>query len=223
MSYIITISNQKGGVGKTTLSLNLAFELARQFHVLVIDADPQGSALDWAAVREQDIPFTVMGMARPILHKEIPKLADNYNFIIIDGPPRVSDITRSAIMASHSVIIPVQPSPYDVWAAAETVDLVKEAQIVRESLKAFFVQNRVIKRTRISKDVMDALKEYEIPTLHSVIHNRIAFATCATKGLCVHEIYGQNGMDEIKALAHEVMNMKNIEPNLLTGRKDKHG
>src|SRR4051812_36108401 len=115
---ILSFLNQKGGVGKTTLSINVATCLAiKKNKVLLIDADLQNSSLDWATIRKKESLFTVVGITKPIIHKEIPKLIKNYDHIIIDGPPRIYDVARSAIVASDVVIMPVQPSPYDIWAA----------------------------------------------------------------------------------------------------------
>lgn len=115
---IISILNQKGGVGKTTLSIHISSTLALAGKkVLLIDADVQRSALDWASSRNSDPIFSVVGISTNTIHKEIQLLKQNYDFIIIDGPPRVYDVVRSAIAASDVIIIPVQPSPYDVWSA----------------------------------------------------------------------------------------------------------
>lgn len=206
MAKIIGLTNQKGGVGKTTIAVNLAYELSqRNLVVLLVDADPQASALDWAAAREQHTPFAVVGMAKPLLHKEIPKIADNFDCIIIDGPPRVTDITRSMTMVCDALIIPVQPSPYDVWAAHDTVELINEAQIVRPDLQAFFINNRVIKNTVISKDVQAALQDYEaIPTLDTILYNRVAYSVSVQEGAAVGELAHVVAKQEIKALADEI-------------------
>src|SRR5271170_3839940 len=107
--------------------------------VLLIDADPQGSALDWSAARQGAPLFPVAGLPKASLHKELPPLAANYSTVLIDGPPRVYDVARSAIMASDLVLIPVQPSPYDVWAAKEIVDMIHEAAVYKAKLKSAFV------------------------------------------------------------------------------------
>ena len=125
---IVSILNQKGGVGKTTLAVHVATAFAQQGNrVLLVDADPQGSALDWSASRSGTPLFPVIGLPKASLHREIPILAVDYQMVVIDGPPRVYEVARSAILASDVVLIPVQPSPYDVWAAKEIVDLLAEA------------------------------------------------------------------------------------------------
>ena len=107
---IISLLNQKGGVGKTTLAIHLAVALVKKKkRVLLVDADPQGSSMDWSANRESTTSLPVIGLPKATLHKELPKMESNYDFIIIDGSPRVYDVARSALMASDLVLIPVQP------------------------------------------------------------------------------------------------------------------
>jgi chromosome partitioning protein len=155
---IYAFLNQKGGMGKTTLSLHVASALARsKQRVLLIDADPQQSAMKWSTVRSGVVDFAVIGMARATLHKEIVSLGANYDHVVIDGPPRVTELARSIIIASDVVVIPVQPFPFDVWAAAETVDLIKEARIYKDNFRAVIAINRKIVNTAIGRDVREAL------------------------------------------------------------------
>jgi len=189
MPKIISILNQKGGVGKTTLAVHLTTALARKSRrVLLLDADPQGSALDWAAARHGTPLFPVVGLPKNSIHKELPALAGDYEFVVIDGPPRVYDVARSAIMASDLVLIPVQPSPYDVWAAKEIIDLLTEAAVYKPSLQKAFVINRKIVNTAIGRDVTEALSGYPITVLQTTIGQRVAFAESATQGLTVFEL-----------------------------------
>jgi chromosome partitioning protein len=207
---IISIQNQKGGVGKTTLAVHISDALASRARVLLVDADPQGSARDWAAARESQPPFTVVGMDRPTLHRDIGAIAQNYDYVIIDGPPRVSDIARSAIIAADLVLIPVQPSPYDVWAANEVIKLIQEASVFKESLKAVFVINRKIVNTAIGRDVAEALAQYNIPVLKSQIIQRVAFAESAATGQTVLEQQPTSlAAREIKALVKELLKVGN--------------
>ena len=204
---IIGVLNQKGGVGKTTLSVNLAASLARSgARVLLIDADPQGSALDWAAARQSDPLFAVVGLPKPSIHKELPVVGEGYDHIVIDGPPRVTDLARSAIMASDVVLIPVQPSPYDIWAAEEVVSLVEEASHFKEILKSCFVINRKIANTAIGRDVREALESYSVPTLEASVVQRVAFAEAAAVGKAIYE-EDRDGVAsrEIEAVLSEVM------------------
>ena len=208
---IISVQNQKGGVGKTTLAVHVSHALAAKGAlVLLVDADPQGSARDWAAAREGKPPFTVVGLDRPTIHRDLPEMAKNYDHVVIDGPPRVSDLARSAIAAADIVLIPVQPSPYDVWAAQEVVDLINEASVFNEKLKSVFAINRKIVNTAIGRDVVDALSGFEIPVLDAQVCQRVQFAESAATGQTVIETAPKGqAAKEVTALTDELLEVGN--------------
>lgn len=185
---IIALCSQKGGAGKTTLSIHLAQEMAQSGRrVLLVDADPQSSASNWAAARDEKPLFPVIGIARDTLHRDLPELARDYEHVVIDSPPRVSALARAAILAADLVIIPVQPSSYDIWAASETVGLMQEAQQFKPDIKACFLINRAIPKTVIARDVQDALAEYPFPVLPDAISQRVSFSE-ASAGYAVQEM-----------------------------------
>lgn len=213
---IVALLNQKGGTGKTTLALHLAGEWVRRGHrVTLIDADPQGSALDWSEQRAREhLPrrFGVVGLARDTLHREAPELARDADHVVIDGPPRVAGLMRSALLAADLVLIPVQPSPLDGWASAEMLALVNEARIYRPELVARFVLNRCATRTVLARETAESLTDHDPPALSATVGQRIAFATAAQTGRLVSEI------DNATAAAREIAALTDQIARIVTGR-----
>jgi chromosome partitioning protein len=189
LAHITAFLNQKDGVGKTTLSCNFATALALDgARVLVIDADPQRGALTWQEHRDSAPQFPIVGLPTDKLHREVPTHAAHYDHVIIDAPPQVNTIARSIILAADLLLIPVQPSPHDVWSAQAVVDLLTEAATFKENLKAAFVVNRKITNTAIGRDVFTALASYPFPVLSAVISQRVVFAESAALGQSVLEV-----------------------------------
>lgn len=203
---VIAVLNQKGGSGKTTIATHLAraLQLAGK-EVLLVDSDPQGSSRDWAAVRE-DQPVTVVGIDRPTIDRDLKNIAHK-DFVVIDGAPQAHDLAVSAIKAANFILIPVQPSPYDIWATDALVDLVKQRiELTDGKLKAAFVVSRAIKGTKIGGEVTKVLTGYGLPVLETRIIQRVIYPGSAALGTTVlDEEPSSEAAEEIKALAYEIL------------------
>lgn len=203
---IISLQQLKGGAGKTTLALHIAAGLAQDdARVLFVDADSQGSAQDWATARSGKPLFQVISMHRPTIHQDLPKLARGFDHVVIDTPPRIADVARSALAAADLVVLPVQPSPLDVWALDATIKLVKEAQVILKTLKSAIAINRKIVNTAIGRDVTDALQGYGVPILKAQVAQRIALAESLAVGSTALETDPHGAAaGEIRALVAEI-------------------
>ena len=177
---IISILNQKGGTGKTTLAVNLARCLTlTNEKTLLVDSDPQGSARNWHVNSNGDL-LDVIGLDRPTIDKDINKFKFDYKYIIVDGAPQLSTMALKTILISNVVLIPVQPSPYDVWATKDMVDLVKARQEVTDGqLKAAFVISRQITNTNIGKDIRGLLEEFDLPVFTNGTFQRVSYTVSA--------------------------------------------
>lgn len=202
----IAVLNQKGGSGKTTISTQLARGLQLQNHsVLLVDSSQQGGARDWRAV-DEDNPVPVIGLERSPLYKDLKNVND-IEYVVIDGSPRATNLTLSAIEVADFVLIPVQPSPYDIWATSDLVDLVKQhIEMTDSKLKVAFVVSRAIQNTNIGKDVSNVLEGYGFPILNAKIIQRVSYINSAILGKTVFEteITNSSAVQEITALVNEV-------------------
>ncbi len=204
---IISFLNQKGGVGKTTLSINVAAALASgRDRVLLVDADKQGSASTWASLRADPV-FQVVSIARENMAQEAIKLAAGFAHTVIDGPPHAEQIARSCIIASDFVALPIEPSGLSTWATDLTVRQVREAQAYKESLKCGIVVSRKIGNTIIGRDIRTMAAEAGITILASEIAQRVGFAESITMGKTIIEWSPLSAAaKEVENLTREILN-----------------
>lgn len=202
MSKVITIAQQKGGAGKTTLAAHIAVALSQKGNrVAVIDIDPQGSLTHWHKIREErfgegytGLTFTAVSGWR--VGGEVTRLRRQSDYVIIDSPPHTETEARSAIRSADIIVIPVQPSPTDLWATKATLDLAKH-----EKIPVRVVLNRVAANSRLAQTIAAELPELTKTTLG----NRVLFAAALMEGRCATEVEPASAAaQEIKALVKEI-------------------
>jgi chromosome partitioning protein len=212
---IIAVCNQKGGSGKTTLSMQLAGALARRGgRVLVVDADPQGTATRWAATADDGKPFpaSVVGLsaASGKVHREVKKFIDDYQYIIIDCPPAAdSPVPQSALLIADLALVPIIPSPLDMWAAVGIRQVIENVGDVNESLKSRLVINQCQPNTSLAKEALEVLPEFGIDLCKTYVHQRQVYRQAAVFGQTVYD-FGSRAtpaVEEIDALTTEILSL----------------
>lgn len=211
---VIAVLNSKGGSGKSTLATNLVRSIQlRGKDVLLVDSDPQGTARDWRDMQdEEDFP-PVVGMDRATLHKDLKKVSDSFDHIVIDGAARLQEIVASAVKASGLVLIPVQPSAADLWATEGLIELIQtRQQVTGGKPQAAFVVSRQIVGTTLAGEIGDVLEEYGVPMLEGRTSQRVAYTEALNLGLSVLDLNGaEKAASEIRMITDEVLQWQNEE------------
>jgi chromosome partitioning protein len=204
---VITIAQQKGGAGKTTLAAHLAIAWTGQGrNVALVDIDPQGSLAAWHALRTERLGDGKTGLDFAAITgwrtaAEVERRARDHDIVVIDSPPHAETEAKLAIRAAHLVVMPVQPSPMDVWATQPTLDLARQ-----ERVKVLLVLNRVPSRANLTEAMLAKLADLGAAVADSRIGNRVALATSLAEGLGITEAApSSRAAEEIVAAAEEIM------------------
>jgi len=214
VAKVITVFNQKGGCGKTSISVQTAGTLGlRGYRVQLIDMDEQGTATKWIAQAESDpfpaVPSNLADMGGK-MHRAVESQLNMFDYIIIDCPPAItSPAPTSAMLVSNLALIPVVPAPADLWAATAARQLALSAQQRNPGLKIRMVANMVQKRSVMTKDALDILADdEEVPLMEASLGARQAYRECQILGQTVHKVSGAKvAVQEVEALVDEIISI----------------
>ena len=202
---MVSVVQQKGGSGKTTVAVHLAVAWAEKYSVAVLDVDPQGSLGEWFEAREERLGEDGTGLTFRTAsgwgaRREARRLAREHDIVVIDTPPKSDLDAKPAIMVADLVVVPVQPSPIDLWATAQTLELIGS-----EGAVAMLVLNRVPPRAALTDEAIATMQKFDSFTAGTRLGNRIAFAACMGNGSTVFETSpGSKAAVEAGRLAREI-------------------
>jgi len=208
---LIALASLKGGCGKSTLAFNLAAGLARSEKVGLVDADPQGAVLhwmDWAEDRSDDEALPEVCAIGDDPFNTLASMSRCFSRVIVDCPPSLDmDLTGQILEKVDTVLIPILPSPLDLWAGASTVEAVRQARERNPKLRAWLVLNQLEPASALSRAMSEALSSLDIPTLGSMVRRRAAYRTAAVEGVSVYQLgaRGREAAREMDQVLEEVL------------------
>ncbi len=208
MSIIVVVGN-KGGTGKTTLALNLAAGLLRHQSTVVIDADPQQSAYQWRLVGGDRPGLPAVVAAAHGLEQTVAALRETHQHVVVDCPPSIkASQTETALRLAHHALIPVQPSPMDLWATTHIARSLERARTDNPELRALIVMSQIEPRTTLSKLMPEAVAELDLPVARTALRRRSIHRHCVLEGRTLFQAgrRGSEAASEIDALIAEIFN-----------------
>lgn len=209
MAKIIGVIQVKGGAGRSTLATNLAGELSKIGHTVLVDGDmPQGTSASWCAMREQAGKLTGLVADTAADHRELVAKVEKHgkeaDFIVLDGPPRIAEMTRAIMMLADLCLVPVGASVAEIWATADVLTIIKQAKKVRR-IDARMVWTRHRPFTNLAKELTEqATAELGLPILKTSLGLRVSYPEALGAGLTVAELADQNARTELRSLIAEI-------------------
>lgn len=222
---IIAVVNQKGGSGKTTVSMQLGGTLGRRGKIVqIVDADEQHSAMEWASMAPEHTPFPTkvvsLAAAGKKIHQEIKKFYLENDFIIVDCPPAAdSSVTKSALLVADLAIVPFIPDGLNMAAAVKIRDTIEDAKIMNPNLRSLLVLNRVEPHTKLTNEVIKLLPEFNMFQAKTMIHKRTTYPETFLVGATVHILKSKakDAIEEIETFADEVIEFLKLPTNNAEG------
>ena len=201
---IISVQNSKGGVGKTTLAINIAKCLSKSGKVILYDADPQRTAYDWSCIKE-DKSFRVVPIDNP---KLLETLADknDFDYIVIDNQPAMShQFFITSIKLANYLVIPVASSAFDIWGLSSLIDTIN---MISKDFSIIFIHNKIIKNATIGNEIKEALRKIEINKKNSVfdVLFRQSYPKSSLLGETVFNTDDSHAKAEIEFIVNEIIN-----------------
>ncbi|MEM6699167.1 MAG: ParA family protein [Bacteroidota bacterium] len=205
----IGISNLKGGVGKTTITQNLAVCFAHMnYKVCIVDTDTNQNSLSWYGAREEELPeVTVVGATDSrALNKTVDSLHKDYDIVLIDGTPSLSEMTTRIILASDILLIPIRPGAHDFRTMEEFFSRYEQAKEFRDQIPAYFLLNEYSENKNVHQGIRAMLEnEFEVPILQTTLKTRVAYAETSITGTGVYESADVKAKSEAISLTNEVL------------------
>jgi chromosome partitioning protein len=207
-THVTAVINQKGGSGKTTLAVNLAAGLARRGSVVLVDLDPQASSVQWASQGNTPFPLPVKQIQGAWDARSLRQTFRAFGNVVLDCPPALeSHASVQALRACDLALVPVLPSPVDLWASLRLPQEIDAARKQRPALRAYLVLNQLEPQSALSAAMNDALTDFGMPVLRATVRRRAAFRTAALDGVSVYQMGGRGAQAaaDIEAIINEVM------------------
>lgn len=207
-TQVTAVINQKGGAGKTTLAMNLAAGLAQRGRTVVVDLDPQASSVQWASQGHVGFPALVKQLQGSWDARRLRQTFHNFEHVVLDCPPALdSHASVQALRACDLALIPVLPSPVDLWASLRLPQEIEAARKLRPALRAYLVLNQMEPASALSAAMNGALADFGLPVLRATIRRRAAFRTAALDGVSVYQMGGRGAAAaaDIDAIINEVI------------------
>lgn len=213
MSKVIGIIQVKGGAGRSTIATNLAGILSAEGkRVALIDCDmPQGTSASWASIRLANIP-DCLTVATAANHQElvaqVKRLDADHDYLVLDGPPRIAEMTRAALILSHLCLIPLSASAAEIWATSDLLTTIKEAKEVKPTVDARILWTRFRGSTKSAQELSAAAQsELGLKELKNKLGYRVAFSEALARGMTVAEWPERTAKVEMQSVVKELINI----------------